>query len=462
MPKFKHISPSGIIHIFALLHAIVALGCRYYGVGDELLLTLLTMTMALLVCFNKNFSIEFTAAIIIVGNIIGFLMGTLGANILEMFIDSPYAVHALSTAATTEVLGWAIVALAKVPRPTTSRRDDRSLSSSSLKWILLTAGGIFIIRLSVVFFFSKWEVNPESIYDMTGRVLSNSVALLVLICINILYIRMTSRQRRQTRRSTSTLILCLFMIGATLLETVLVGIGFSFRPNTDFIGSLPVLIPVAFLAQVTVYCIVFMVNYAITAQERMRQEREKANTAQFRYLKLKRQVDPHFLFNSLNILDCLVGDDKPEQASEYIHKLAGLYRYMIKSEEEEIVLLRDELAFVEQYVDLLKVRFPEGFEVDMNVAEECMSKYVLPCSIQLLIENATKHNTVSIDNPLKISISASGNFVQVCNNIIPKVTKAHSMGLGHKYIRQQYLDISGKEIEIADDGNRYCVTLPLL
>ena len=193
MPKFKHISPSGIIHIFALLHAIGALGCRYYGVGDELLLTLLTMTMALLVCFNKNLSIEFTAAIIIVGNIIGFLMGTLGANILEMFIDSPYAVHALSTAATTEVLGWAIVALAKVPRPTTSRRDDRSLSSSSLKWILLTAGGIFIIRLSVVFFFSKWEVNPESIYDMTGRVLSNSVALLVLICINILYIRMFIR-----------------------------------------------------------------------------------------------------------------------------------------------------------------------------------------------------------------------------------------------------------------------------
>lgn len=462
MPRLKHIGPAWTIHIFALLHAIVALGCRYYGVGDELLLTLLTMTMALLVCFNKNLSIEFTAAIIIVGNIIGFLMGTLGANILETFISSPFAVHALSTAITTEILGWAIVALAKLPRPATARRDVRSMSSSSLKWILLTAGGIFIIRLGVVFFFSKWEVDNESIYDMTGKVLSNSVALLVLICINILYVRMTARRRMLVKRSRSIIFLCLFMLGATALEALLVGIGLSFRPNTDFIDNLPVLIPISFLTQITVYCIVFMVNYAITAQARMHLEREKANTAQFRYLKLKRQVDPHFLFNSLNILDCLVCEDKPEQASEYIHKLAGLYRYMIKSEDEEIVQLRDELAFVGQYVDLLKVRFPEGFEVDIDVTEESMSRYILPCSLQLLIENATKHNTVSTDNPLRISISVSGNMVRVCNNIIPKVTKAQSMGLGQKYIRQQYLDMSGKEIEIEDDGMRYCVTLPLL
>ena len=97
-----------------------------------------------------------------------------------------------------------------------------------------------------------------------------------------------------------------------------------------------------------------------------------------------------------------------------------------------------------------------------NVALRLRSRYILPCSLQLLIENATKHNAVSTDNPLRISISVPGNMVRVCNNIIPKVTKAQSMGLGQKYIRQQYLDMSGKEIEIEDDGMRYCVTLPLL
>lgn len=462
MSQIKHISPSWIIHLFALLHAIVALGCRYYGVGDELLLTLLTMTMALLICFKRNMSIEFTAAIIIVGNIIGFLMGTLGANILERFISSPYAVHALSTAITTEILGWSIVAISRLPRTASSGKDDRSLSSSSLKWILLTAGGIFIIRLGVVFFFSQWEVETEDLYDMTGQVLSNSVALIVLVCLNILYVRLAGRRHKPGKTAKNIAIFCLFMLGTTALETVMVGFGLPFKPNEEMAESIPVLIPVSFLTQIAVYCIVYMVNYVVSTQARMHIEREKANSAQYRYLKLKRQVDPHFLFNSLNILDCLVCEDKPEQASEYIHKLAGLYRYMIKSEEAEIVQLRDELAFVGQYVDLLKVRFPEGFEVDIDVTEESMSRYILPCSLQLLIENATKHNAVSTDNPLRISISVSGNRVRVCNNIIPKVTKAQSMGLGQKYIRQQYLDMSGKEIEIEDDGMRYCVTLPLL
>ncbi len=194
----------------------------------------------------------------------------------------------------------------------------------------------------------------------------------------------------------------------------------------------------------------------------MHLEREKANSAQYRYLKLKRQVDPHFLFNSLNILDCLVCEEKTEQASTYIHKLASIYRYMIKSEDEDIVPLRDELMFVNQYVDLIRLRFPEGFEVNIEVPKESMSRYILPCSIQLLIENATKHNAVSKDNPLVINIKVENNSVRVSNNLIPKVTRSDSTGLGQKYISQQYMDLSGKEIEIESGNGKYCVTLPLL
>ena len=184
--------------------------------------------------------------------------------------------------------------------------------------------------------------------------------------------------------------------------------------------------------------------------------------AQYRYLKLKRQVNPHFLFNSLNILDCLVCEEKTEDASTYIHKLAGIYRYMIKSEDEDVVPLRDELNFVNQYADLLKLRFPKGFEVEIDVPQEAMSRYVLPCSIQLLIENATKHNAVSAENPLLIKVVVSDGLVSVSNNIIPKVTKSESTGLGQKYISQQYMDLSGKKIEIRSDNGEYCVTLPLI
>jgi LytS/YehU family sensor histidine kinase len=194
----------------------------------------------------------------------------------------------------------------------------------------------------------------------------------------------------------------------------------------------------------------------------MKMHKEQANLAQYRYLKLKRQVNPHFLFNSLNILDCLVCDEKTEEASMYIHKLAGIYRYMIKSEEEEVVSLRDELVFVRLYIDLLKVRFPEGFEVEINVDEDRLARFVPPCSIQLLIENATKHNAVSAENPLVVKVETKGDCVQVSNNIVPKVTQSASTGLGQKYISQLYADLSGRNVDIMKTETEYCVILPLL
>ena len=194
----------------------------------------------------------------------------------------------------------------------------------------------------------------------------------------------------------------------------------------------------------------------------MQAEREKANMAQYRYLKLKRQVNPHFLFNSLNILDCLICEEQTEKASTYTHKLAGIYRYMIKSEDEEVVTLRDELTFAQLYIDLLKVRFPEGFDVIIDVPEDKMARFVPPCSIQLLIENATKHNAVNTETPLIVHVKAEGEHVMVSNNIVPKVTKSQSTGLGQKYIRQLYMDMSGKSIDIRHTEQEYCVTLPLL
>jgi LytS/YehU family sensor histidine kinase len=100
--------------------------------------------------------------------------------------------------------------------------------------------------------------------------------------------------------------------------------------------------------------------------------------------------------------------------------------------------------------------------VIINVSEADQARYVLPCSIQLLIENATKHNTISEDDPLIIKIESDSQMMTVSNNIIPKITKVVSTGLGQKYIRQQYLDLSGKEIQIEKTNDTYCVTLPLL
>lgn len=250
------------------------------------------------------------------------------------------------------------------------------------------------------------------------------------------------------------------MLVVSLLETVLIS-GVT-SDNIGFWEDFPILYLTSFLAQITVYCIVFMVNYALTTRVKMQVERGKANMAQYRYMKLKQQVNPHFLFNSLNVLDCLVCEEKSEEASMYIHKLAGIYRYMIKSEEEDIVPLRDELIFMNLYLDLLHIRFPEGLKVEQDIPEDLMTRYVLPCALQLLIENATKHNVVNGANPLLIKIEAGSDSVKVSNNIIPKVGKVESTGLGLKYLRQQYMDISGRSIVIERTDKIFSVTLPLI
>ena len=448
----KPIGLPWIIHIFALLHAGVALGCRLAGFDDQLLLTVLTMAMSLILCMRMGLKIEFTAAIVIIVNILGFMLGTFGANVLQSIIHSDYVVHCLSTTVTTEILGWCIVGITKIFGQKEVETDELR-KSPYMKWLLLISSGIFILRFLIVVFMSKSVFEQDVIFEIIRKVMTNSFSLIMLICVNVLFIRsMTTRDESPSRLSTASLYIG-FMSLAILLETFLVGVE---------VGNIMLSLTISTIVQVTIYCIVYMINYAITTRIEMQTEREKANMAQYRYLKLKRQVNPHFLFNSLNILDCLICEEKTEQASTYTHKLAGIYRYMIKSEEEEVVSLRDELVFVRLYVDLLKVRFPEGFEVSINVPEESLARFVPPCSIQLLIENVTKHNAVSAENPLKIEVEVRGENVYVRNNIVPKLTKSQSTGLGQKYIRQLYMDLSGKSIDIEKTESSYCVTLPLL
>ena len=441
-----------IIHIFAILHALVALGCRMAGADDQLLLTVLTMALSLIICIKQGLKVEFTAAVVIFVNILGFLLGNLGADVLQHYIASPYAVHCLSTIITTEILGWCILGTTKIFSQKEAQTEYRK-SSPYIKWILVVASGIFVLRLLIVAIMSQTVVEQDIIFNTIRRFMTNPFSTIIMVCVNILFIRsLVTRQKDASKISTISLYIA-FMVLATLLQTFLVGMKDQ---------SFTLLLTISLIIEITLFCIVYVINFAITTRLEMQAEREKANIAQYRYLKLKRQVNPHFLFNSLNILDCLVCEEKTEQASTYIHKLAGIYRYMLKSEEEEVVSLKEELVFVQLYLDLLKERFPEGFDVAIDVPEEVMARFVPPCSIQLLIENITKHNAVSADNPLTIKVEAEGESIRVSNNIVPKITKAASTGLGQKYIRQLYLDLSGKSIEIEKTETEYCVTLPLL
>ena len=460
MASIRNIKVSWIIHIFALLHAVTAFGCRQAGLEDELLLTILTMTMALMICLKKTLRIEFTAAIIIIVNIIGYLLGNLGAKIFLQLIPSPHVAHAISTFLTTEILGWGIVTITRLFQYRQAGSEGKK-DSPYLSWIILAMGGIFIFRLGIILIFSTQTFTDANALETSGRIFSNSFSMIILICLNILYVRYTESLRKRFP-NLKILILIVFVLSATVIETIMAGLMLTLGDTRQFVKELPILFTSSLLAEITVYCIIFIVNYALTARSQMHEEREKANMAQYRYIKLKHQVNPHFLFNSLNILDCLICEEQTDRASSYTHKLAGVYRYMLKSEEEMIVSLHDELVFTDLYVDLLKERFPKGFVVETDVPESFMARYVLPCSIQLLLENAIKHNTVDEGNPLKISIYIQDDNIIVQNNVVPKLTKVPSTGLGQKYIRQMYLDLTGKQIGIESTDQIYKVTLPLI
>ena len=449
-----------MIHIFALLHAVVALTCRLTGVIDELLLTMLTMIMALLICLKWERSIEFTASSIIIVNILGYFSGILWAQFFSLFTKQALIIHPLSTLVTTEIIGWGMVGVLALFKNKPS--DSKALSSYYLTWIICAMIIVFFFRLGILSLFSRGLYTPGDLITASRKVFSNSFALILLICLNILFIRRNTKVGNKREPWLKFSIIGIFVVFAILFETLIVTIGFPPDFENIFIKETGLTAIVVAITEFAVICIIYIINSAITSRNEMNRERDKANMAQYRYLKLKRQVNPHFLFNSLNVLNYLILDQKTEQASTYTQKLASIYRYMIKSEDEEIVTLMEEMEFVEKYIDLMKVRFPQGLQVNINIKEEDYLKHVIPCSIQLLVENATKHNAICQDRTLSIDIATDGYEISIENNKIPKLTKVPSTGLGQKYIRQRYLDLSGKEVKIENTDDRYRVTLPLL
>ena len=194
--------------------------------------------------------------------------------------------------------------------------------------------------------------------------------------------------------------------------------------------------------------------------EKQMQDQQSLHRAELELLQA--QINPHFLFNSLNILDFLVQEGEKERAGAFIRKLADCYRYMLKTEDESVVSLRDELDFAHKYSDLLSERFDQGLIIHYEIGEEALSRLVVPCCLQLLIENATKHNVVNAEKPLTVRIGIEGNMLYVSNNLQPRLSTQASTGKGLKNIRQQYLDISTRDIAIDENETTFTVTIPLL
>lgn len=456
--KLKTIPVALIVHVFALLHGIVTLGIRGFGADDSLVLTMMTMLMTLWLCVRRRINFELTAIFVVLVNIFGFLLGMAWASLFEIMFDSPLLVHSLATVITTEILGWSIWWLAGKTRISNNGYEW----GSELKWFLVACLAILIVRFMYTVIFGRLYTSVDEVYRLLERILLNAPALLILLGLNFVYERFIHVRLKPLPFIVKLGLFILFCLAVSVLTAFLVGVGlpFGFTRITD--REFLLLIFPAILVEVTVYFVIYMIEYVSHVKTMIAEQRNKAERAEFQYFKLKQQLNPHFLFNSLNILNGIIWEDDSARASEYVQKLAGVYRYQLRNETEEIVRVSDEMAFVEQYVSLLKVRFNDGFDVDAEISTEDMNRHIVPCSLQLLIENVIKHNVVGGEKRLSIMIFSDGETISVRNNRLPKLTDSPSSGLGHKYLREEYLRRCGKYVRTVEADGFYTVVLPLL
>lgn len=180
------------------------------------------------------------------------------------------------------------------------------------------------------------------------------------------------------------------------------------------------------------------------------------------YNSLKDRLNPHFLFNNLSVLKSLIRYN-PKDAETFTQNFTNVYRYVLNSHEKDTVALEDELAFLNSYIALHKERIGEGLEVSIHISEDLLKNEIPPMTLQLLIENAIKHNIASKTQKLRIDIDSdsSESFLMVKNNINKKET-TYSTQTGMDTLKAQYLLISNKTVVINDDGVFFTVKIPLL
>lgn len=177
---------------------------------------------------------------------------------------------------------------------------------------------------------------------------------------------------------------------------------------------------------------------------------------------LKNQISPHFLFNSLNTLITLIHENQ-DQAANFTEKLSQVYRYILQYKDKEIIKLKTEMDFIEAYNYLLAMRFEKSLNINIRIDKEDLKKYIAPLTVQMLVENAVKHNIVSLSSPLTIDIYVEkGTSLIVRNNLQRKTDGVKSLKTGLENIRQRYKYLSDKEVDVIETREHFMVALPLI
>ncbi len=240
--------------------------------------------------------------------------------------------------------------------------------------------------------------------------------------------------------------------------------GNSFTEVTQWLyskQSLPIIQRVLWISM-TIATIFYVINYIKFSQnKKIAQQKEKVVQVSVENDALKSQIGPHFLFNSLNVLNGLIAENQ-DKAQEFVSELSLIYRYVLEQKEKQLVILEDELNFGKTYLNLVQKRFEDGLQFSIEIPEQSKSLYLVPLSLQILLENCVKHNAITSQNPLMISVFLENDYLVIQNSIVKKNQLLPSTKTGLQNIIKRYAKITSRKVDVLNNENQFTVKLPLL
>ncbi|MFD2588831.1 sensor histidine kinase [Croceitalea marina] len=329
-------------------------------------------------------------------------------------------------------------------------------------WFMII--GIIVLSFVTDYLFSKSFFR----LPLVEALISWSVSLFFTIC-NWLIIRkviILLRKKYTNFEDVGKRLVLLFLaIVGTVILVDFIGnkiLTLIFKRNYNAQSFSKVLLPVIIISTMTMAIYEAIYYYVRFKKSIIEKEQAKQAMVQAELDTLRNQAQPHFLFNTLNTLRDIIDQNSKEDAKEFVDKIANVYRFILESGNANLTSLQEELKFAKSYIHIQSERFGENLKVNWNVPNTALKSMVVPMSLQLLLENAIKHNVISKARPLLISVSANNDHLVVSNKIQPKSTQLPSTKVGLKNIEKRYHLISGKSIEIKNDEGQFQISIPLL
>lgn len=352
------------------------------------------------------------------------------------------------------------------------RKQNSKPEFLSLKVILLLSLGIsvgFHVIFTISAFFGNTLFFPEIKQDPQRhlnfwRILLFTVYNFVLVFLLFLYNRKMYRIEFKKKKMRFFFMIFGSMLIATVLSLLFTLIPELIQPREHQAGFMARIMRDGLMRDFSFMVVVLLVTKLLqTLYERnnIRVENEalRAENITTHYEVLKSQLDPHFMFNSLNTLQSLIGTDA-EKAQNYVQELSQVLRATLQN--KEVVTLEQELQGVQAYCNLMQIRYGDPLKFDFQIEPKYLTYLVLPLSIQGLVENAVKHNVISAKQPLKVVIATKEDALRVSNPIQPKIMEAKGNGIGLANLVERYRLKWNVEVEIMDNGKVFEVTLPLV